>query len=138
MDSAACTVSSCSRLRVILGPILVGIIGGALSGLLALFAVVPLFRNMAETYESYPSLKSPWLATNLDLPGWLLAISFVIGLIAPFAMGIATVWLVRSRDVWSDLSAGLSTAMASTIASVGPLRGGRLASGKGRLALMPA
>jgi hypothetical protein len=42
---------------------------------------------------------------------------WLLGIALPFTMGLATVWLVRPRDFWDDVSAGLTTALASTLSS---------------------
>src|SRR5947209_15837114 len=103
-----------SRLGTTFGPTLAGLAGGGLAGFLALPAVAPLCRNVAATYALYPSLPRPWLATDLTLPGWLAAAALLIGLAGPVAMGAVAVWLARPRDVWADLSAGMTAALAAT------------------------
>jgi hypothetical protein len=86
-----------SRLRITLGPTLVGLVGGALSGLVIVPHMATLCRNAAATYARYPSIERPALATELPLPAWLSAAALLIGLAAPLGLGVATVWLVRPR-----------------------------------------
>jgi hypothetical protein len=117
MSDACEEVGTWSRLRAALGPTLVGLAGGALLGLAALPSLAPLCRSMATTYDRYPSMDRPWLATEVDLPGWLQVVAVLVGLAGPVALGAVTVWLSRPRDAWADLSAGLTTALAATLAA---------------------
>jgi hypothetical protein len=105
------------RLRATFGPALVGLVGGAVAGLAALPSVAPLCRNIAATYDKYPNLQRPWLAVSLELPAWLVVVAALIGLAAPVAMGAAAIWLVRPRDVWDDLAAGVTTGLAATLSA---------------------
>ncbi len=117
MSTADNEVGLGRRLRTAFGPTLAGLVGGALMGLLALPAVAPLCRNMAATYDQYPSLARPWLASEVSLPGWLLPAALLLGLAGPVAMGAVAVWLAGPRDAWADLSTGLTTALAGTLAA---------------------
>ncbi len=124
MNSTECVSSpqegvSClwQKLRVTFGPVAAGLLGGSLSGLAALESLEPLCRNVALTYADYPSLDPPLIATGPELPGWLSLLALIVGLAAPVATGALAVWLVKSRDVWADLSAGLTTALACTLAA---------------------
>src|SRR4051794_9537292 len=109
--------STWSRLAAALGPTAVGLLGGALAGLAGVQALAPLCRNVSATYARFPSLERPWVACDLSLPGWLVAMSLLIGLAAPVAMGVVTVWLARPADAWADVSAGLTTALAGTLSA---------------------
>src|SRR5262245_23104556 len=93
-----------SRLRVIFGPLLVGLVGGGLTAGLALTAMPVLFQNVAATYAKYPSVERPWLAREFSLSTSLVALCVVLGFLGPLFMGLATAWLVRSKDCWGDLS----------------------------------
>jgi hypothetical protein len=106
-----------TRLRITFGPSLAGLAGGALLGLAALPALGPLCRNMAATYDRYPSLERPWLAADLPVPGWLQVVALLVGLVGAVAMGAVAVRLSAPRDAWADLSAGLTTALAATLAA---------------------
>src|SRR5262249_17121628 len=97
------------RLRPTLGPPLAGLPGGGVVRRMGLMGVVVLLRNCAATYDKFPSLARPWLARDLGLPEWLILPLSLLGCVLPFAMGLATVWLVRPRDFWADLSAGITT-----------------------------
>jgi hypothetical protein len=106
-----------SRFRVTFGPALVGLVGGGLTGGVAVNAVPVLLKNCAATYAKYPSLKAPWLSGQFDAPLALAIPLVLLGVAAPFAMGLATAWLVRAKDRWGDLSAGLLTGLTASIAS---------------------
>src|SRR5262245_48838077 len=94
-----------------------GLLGGSLTGLMAIPSFAPLCRNMAETYDQYPSLTRPWLANDFDVPGVVCVFAVIIGVIGPMATGAAAVWLARTRDAWADLSAGVSAAVAATLSA---------------------
>src|SRR5690242_18727536 len=117
MTAASCEarVGLWARLRTTCGPTLAGLAGGAVLGLAGLSSLAPLCRNLAATYDRYPSLARPWLAADLALPGWLQLAALLVGLAGPIAMGAIAVWLNRPRDAWADLSAGLTTALAATL-----------------------
>jgi hypothetical protein len=106
-----------SRLATTFGPTVAGLLGGGLAGLLALATIAPLGHNVAATYAHFPSLQRPWLAADMEWPAWMLAVAVFIGLAAPVAMGALAVWLARPRDIWGDLSIGVSTALAGTLAA---------------------
>jgi hypothetical protein len=106
-----------SRLRVAVGPTAAGLIGGSLTGLMAIPCFVPLCRNMAATYDQYPSLPRPWLAADFQVPVVLSLLAVIIGAVGPMATGVVAVWLARTRDAWADLSAGVSAAVAATLSA---------------------
>src|SRR5436190_835423 len=89
-----------SRLRLTFGPTVAGLLGGALTGLLAIPAMAPLCRNVVTTYAKFPSLSHP-AALELNVPGWVSLGALLIGLAAPIAVGALVVWLVRPRDAWA-------------------------------------
>ena len=99
------------------GPVLTGLIGGALAGMVGLPSVLTLLRNVAATYDRFPSLERSWIADNFDLPDGLAVPCMILGFLAPFMMGLATVLLVKPRDIWGDLSAGLTTGLSGTLAT---------------------
>jgi hypothetical protein len=103
--------------RVTFGPVVVGLLGGGATGLLGLAATASLLRNCAVTYERFPSVARPALAVDLGLPEWLVILCAALGCTIPFAMGLATVLLVRPRDRWGDVAAGLTTGLSSTLAA---------------------
>jgi hypothetical protein len=83
----------------------------------ALLSFVVLLRNCADTYAHFPSLVRPSMAMDLSVLDRFLVPLAVLGTTLPFLMGLATYWLVRPRDVWGDISAGITTALSSTLSS---------------------
>ncbi len=106
-----------TRLRTTFGPTVAGLLGGGLLGLTSLTFIEPLCRNVAATYAQYPNLEPPTIARFPGLPHWLSLLALAAGIVIPIATGAAVVWLVRPRDVWADLSAGLTAALACTLAA---------------------
>jgi hypothetical protein len=106
-----------SRFRETFGPALVGLIGGGLTIGVALTATVPLLKNAANTYAEFPSLLPPGLIRDVSIPSAVLVPLAALGVIAPFAMGLVTAWLVRRRDRWDQASAGLMTGVTSGLAA---------------------
>jgi hypothetical protein len=118
MNTAEPQEGLAGRLRTTFGPMLAGLAGGALMGLLAVPAMQSLCRNLAATYDRYPSVARPWLATEPLLPAWLTPLALLLGTAGPVLMGAAAVWLARPRDAWADLSTGLTTALAGTLTAL--------------------
>src|SRR5258707_15832181 len=89
MDSNDSCPCRWSRLGTAVGPTAAGLIGGSLTGLLAIPSFVPLCRNMAATYDQYPSLARPWLAADVQVPGLLQVLAIIVGVLGPMATGAA-------------------------------------------------
>jgi hypothetical protein len=106
-----------SRFRETYGPALVGVIGGSLTIGVALNATVPLLKNAANAYAEFPSLQPPGPIGDVSIPRAVLVPLAALGVIAPFAMGLVTAWLVRRRDRWDQVSAGLTTGLTSSLAA---------------------
>lgn len=106
-----------SQFRRTFGPALVGLVGGGLTIGVALAVTGELFKNVAKTYAEFPSLQPPALARDITLPTVVLIPLVILGFVAPFGMGLATAWLVRAKDRWGEVSAGLTTALTSTLAA---------------------
>ncbi len=102
-----------TRLRETFGPILAGVFGGGLTGLSALTLVAPLCRNVAESYSHFPGLEAPLIAVRLILPLWMTPLAVVVAFLGLLAVGPLVVRLVRPRDRWADLSAGLTAGLAA-------------------------
>jgi hypothetical protein len=100
---------------VTFGPALVGLLGGGLTLGLAWATVSTLLKNVAATYAQYPSLTPPWLARDFSVPDALVLPLTLLGFAGLLAMGLATAWCVRSKDVWGDASAGMTTALTGTL-----------------------
>ena len=106
-----------SQFRRTLGPWLVGLCGGGLTVGVVCSGLLPLMKNSSKTYAEFPSLQPPRLANDVSLSAAILATLQMIGGLAPFGMGLATAWLVRAKDRWEEISAGLSTAFAGSLAA---------------------
>jgi hypothetical protein len=104
------------RCRATVGPTLVGLVGGGLTAGVAVVAISTLLHNCAATYAKFPGVERPWLAQDFTVPDYLIVPLALLGFAGPFAMGLATALLVRSRDGWGDLAAGLQTCLAGTLA----------------------
>jgi hypothetical protein len=112
---AAPTASNCGRT---IGPLLIGLAGGAATGLLGLQSMAVLLRNVAQTYDKYPRVPRSWLVTSIDLPMGVLLVCFVVGLGVPLFMGLSNVLITRPRNRWEDVQAGITSGLASTLASL--------------------
>lgn len=106
-----------SRFRITFGPALVGLTAGVLTLGPALAACGQLLKNCASTYAAFPSVQPPSLARDFEPPAAVLVPLVALGILAPFAMGLVTAWLVRGRDRWSEVSAGLTTALVGSAAA---------------------
>jgi hypothetical protein len=95
----------------------VGLLGGGLTIGVGYAAMATLLKNVANTYDKYPSLQPPWLARDISLPAIIQIPLVILGVVAPFGMGMATAWLVRSKDRWAEVSAGLTTALTGSLAA---------------------
>lgn len=111
------TLSFWPRFRATFGPAAVGLTGGALTVGIAFASMPPILRACGETYAKYPSLQAPWLADDFTPPVVVLVPLFVLGVAAPFLMGLATARLVRPKDRWQAVSAGLTTAATASAAA---------------------
>lgn len=116
-SDARTRINCWARLRTTFGPTAAGLLGGAFLGLAGLYLVQPLCRNVAATYAEYPSLTRPAIAAYRGLPAWLSFLALMVGILAPVGTGAVVVWLARPRDIWADLSAGLSAALACTLSA---------------------
>jgi hypothetical protein len=96
------------------GPALVGLLGGALTVGVAFVSIPPILRACSQTYARYPSVQAPWLAGDFTLPSAVTIPLFVLAVVSPFALGLVTARLVRPRDRWEAVSAGLTTAAAGS------------------------
>jgi hypothetical protein len=103
-----------TRFRTTFGPALVGVLGGTLTAGIGCASLLTVLKNCSATYAKYPSLQAPWLAQDFQLHPVILIPLVVFAFIAPFAVGYATAWLVRPKDRWEAVSAGLTTAMTAS------------------------
>ncbi len=103
-----------SKFRQTFGPALIGLVGGALTLGYAFSIYTPVLGSCATAYAKFPSQSPSWLFFDMTLPGLLQLPLLLIGLAAPLGMGPATAWLVRGRDRWGQLAAGLTTALTGS------------------------
>jgi len=103
-----------SKFRQTFGPALIGLAGGALTLGFAYCIMIHVLKNGATAYAKFPSQAPPWLFSEIALPVWLQLPLLLTGLITPFGMGLATAGLVRGRDRWGQLAAGLTTSLTAS------------------------
>ena len=105
------------RFRETYGPALIGLVGGAATAGLGLIAVAPILHNVSQTYANFQSLPTPWFAGDWNLPLVLHLILIVVGITAPLAIGLVTARLVRPKDRWAAVSAGLTAGATASAAA---------------------
>lgn len=105
------------RFRATFGPAGVGLLGGALTVGVAFASMPPILRACGETYTKYPSLQAPWLMRDFSPPVAVLIPLVLLAVAAPFLMGLVTARLVRPKDRWEAVSAGLTTAATASFAA---------------------
>jgi hypothetical protein len=110
------------NLRATLGPVVIGLSTGGLFfftwiGMLRL----TMGRSCAELYaREFPSEAPPVLASRWALADALLVPGAVGMLLAFLSMGLFAVLLVRPKDRWGDVAAGLATGLVGgAVASTG-------------------
>jgi hypothetical protein len=109
--------SLATKLRATFGPSLVGLLGGAATVLLLIPTGRNLLSNMAATYEKFPSESPPWFVTVWAPPPGLELAAGVLGVALPVFAGLSVVLVARPRDAWESVTAGVTAALASTLAS---------------------
>jgi hypothetical protein len=72
---------------------------------------------LACSYSKFPSLPAPSVAWDFEVPQAVGLAALVVGLGAAVLTGAFAVWLARPRDLWEDVSAGVSAALAATLAA---------------------
>jgi hypothetical protein len=103
-----------TNVRAAVWTVVIGVVCGALSTLaIDLQAMTAVLQNVARTYRYFPSLERPLLAIDLAVPDWVVYSACLVGLIAWLGMGLFTYLLVRPRDRWSEVGAGLGTGLAA-------------------------
>lgn len=116
-QTAGNTLRFWPRFRATFGPVGVGLAGGSLTTGVALVSMTPILRACGDTYAKFPSLQAPWLMGDFTPPVVVLVPLFVLGVAAPFLMGLVTARLVRPKDRWEAVAAGLTTAVAASFAA---------------------
>jgi hypothetical protein len=106
-----------ARLRSTFGPVVAGLLGGGLLGLAGLHATAALHTNVARSYAKFPSLPAPSVAWDFEVPQVVSLAALVVGLGAALLTGAFAVYLAGPRDLWEDVSAGVTAALAATLAA---------------------
>ena len=102
-----------TRLRETFGPTIAGLVGGAFTAILVLSVTAQMCRNSADTYATFPSLTAPPLAVSIEVPRVLILVGAILACGGLLAVGPLAVALVRPRDWWGDLSAGLTAGLVA-------------------------
>ena len=76
-------------------------------------ALTPVFRNMAQAYTKFPSLRPPLLAADVSPPMWLVYLFTPPALIFMVFAGLFVVLLVRPKDRWGDIACGMTTGVCA-------------------------
>ncbi|MGE3807284.1 MAG: serine/threonine-protein kinase [Gemmataceae bacterium] len=98
--------------------LLIGVVCGGLgTGLIAIQSVWDLLISVDDTYEKFPSLKSPWLAVDWELPDGAIRALTIAGMVLFALPGLLVVMVARPKDAWSALGIGLATGLFAGIAS---------------------
>lgn len=103
-----------TRFRATFGPAVVGLVGGTLTVGIAFVSLTTILRSCSDTYAKFPSVRTPWLAGDFTLPVVACIPVVLLAFVSPFAMGLVTAHLVRPKDRWEAVSAGLTTAATSS------------------------
>jgi tRNA A-37 threonylcarbamoyl transferase component Bud32 len=104
------------NIRVTLWTAALGMVCGALGVTAGFESLRTLSRNGAALYaDNFPSCDPPLLAGGWDFPDWLFLLVRMLGAVALTGTGLFAVLIVRPRDRWGDLAAGLATGLVAGI-----------------------
>jgi hypothetical protein len=103
--------------RVTLWPLVIGAFGGALAAMAPMNVLVRVMQDGAALYaEHFPGAEPPFMAWHWPAGvRWLYAVLGVVGVGAWLVLGFLSVRLVRTRDAWGDLGAGLATGVVAGV-----------------------
>jgi tRNA A-37 threonylcarbamoyl transferase component Bud32 len=102
--------------RATVWPVLIGLVCGTLAALAPFGILWVILKNGATLYaERLPGVPPPPLAVRWAAGDWLFPALGVGGLLAWVSMGWLAVVLVRPRDAWGDLAAGLATGLTGGV-----------------------
>jgi len=104
-------------MRTTFGPALVGLAGGGATAFLLIPTVTSLLNNMALTLEKLPSEPKPWFVGHWQPTSAQYVLGGLLGCVLPIFTGWVVVRVARPRDGWETISAGITAALASTLAS---------------------
>jgi hypothetical protein len=103
------------NIRVTLWTVALGMVCGHAGVKTGFESLRTVMRNGAALYANqFPSCAPPLLA-GWDVPDWLFALAQALGAVALLGMGLFAVLIVRPRDRWGDLAAGLATGLVAGI-----------------------
>jgi tRNA A-37 threonylcarbamoyl transferase component Bud32 len=114
------------NIRAAIWMVALGVVWGVMGTLGSMLpGVATLFRGVGKTYAQFPSLPKPWVATlDLQMPGWLLLATVLVGVALHLGIGLFIHLLVRPKDFWADVGAGLATGLVAAVTaflwSIGP------------------
>jgi predicted Ser/Thr protein kinase len=104
------------NIRVTLWTVALGLVCGGLGVTAGFESLRTVVRNAAALYANdFPSCQPPLLAVRWDFPDWLFGLVRALGVIALLGTGLFAVLIVRPRDRWGDLAAGLATGLVAGI-----------------------
>jgi hypothetical protein len=106
-----------ARMRATFGPALVGLAGGGATVFLLIPTMTAVLDNMALTLEKFPSEPKPWFVGHWAPSSAQYILGGVLGCVLPVFTGWVVVRVARPRDSWETISAGITAALASTLAS---------------------
>jgi tRNA A-37 threonylcarbamoyl transferase component Bud32 len=101
----------------------IGLFASLTLNLMFVLAFLTSLENASTAYARFPTREVPWLLQfDWSSLAWLRSAHvglsvFALGVASTLGMGLAAVLAVRSRDRWSDVSAGLGVALVAGIAS---------------------
>jgi hypothetical protein len=104
------------NIRVTLWTVALGMVCGGLGVTAGFESLRMVVRNGAALYANdFPSCTPPLLAVDWAIPDWVFGLVRVLGSVAMLGMGLFAVLIVRARDRWGDLAAGLATGLVAGI-----------------------
>jgi predicted Ser/Thr protein kinase len=104
------------NIRVTLWTMALGIICGGVGVTAGMESLRTVVRRGSAVYANdFPSCEPPLLALGSVGPDWLFALARALGAVALFGMGLFAVLIVRPRDRWGDVGAGLATGLVAGI-----------------------
>jgi hypothetical protein len=104
------------NIRVTLWTIALGMICGCLGVTAGFESLRTVIRTGSDVYANdFPSCAPPVLAIDWPIPDWLFTLVRGLGAVALGGMGLFAVLIVRPRDRWGDLVAGLATGLVAGI-----------------------
>jgi hypothetical protein len=104
------------NIRVTLWTVALGVVCGGLGVTTGFESLRTVVRNGAALYANdFPSCAPPLLAGSWVFPDWLFVLVRALGAVAFLGMGLFAILIVRPRDRWGDLAAGLATGLVAGI-----------------------